>query len=372
MKLQYHILMIDDDEEDYQLTLHHFKQISARHPYQYYIDWTPSITEGQALINTGNYDAYLIDYHLGEYSGIELLKKVDIKQKKAPAIMLTGEQDMMVDQQAMEMGVYDFICKGKLDDQTIDRSVRYAIQHKKALNELYEIEQQKTLFVAMLSHDLKVPLYGEQKILNHLLSQEYGDLTVMQKNFLQELKNSNQYLCHMINNLLLTYKYQDGNIVLDKKPTNLKALCQKLILGSLSTLAEEKELLIQLKVLNNLPWVFVDTIEIKRVLTNLIQNAIQHSPKNRTITLELDCQEANVLVAVKDQGKGIASDRLAELFKPFSSFQQLRSVGTGLGLYISKRIIEAHGGQICVDSKVEEGSCFSFTLPFDGVVVQTD
>ncbi len=304
-----------------------------------------------------------MDYHLGEYSGIELLEAVEIKTLKAPAIMMTGVNDTTIDHQAMAIGVYDFLYKNKLDAQTIDLSIRYAIQHKQTLNNLYEIEQQKSLFVAMLSHDLKTPIYGEQKLLAHLLSEEYGPLTTMQKTFLNELSHSNRYLCHMINNLLLTYKYQDGEMRLDKSPVKIDQLCQHLILGSLSALSEEKEQLIRFDCPDKLPVLNMDAMEIKRVLTNLIQNAIQHSPKGATIRIEIRLLDTVIEVSVEDQGRGIPQDKLSELFKPFSSFQQLRSVGTGLGLYISKRIVEAHEGTIQVRSQVNQGSSFSFSLP---------
>ena len=367
MQSQYHILVIDDDEDDYQLIRHFLTPFVSTKSYSYTLEWASNFEQGCQQIASNEYDAYLVDYRLGEHSGIDLLEVVDIKAKRTPAIVLTGQSTDMVDYDAMGTGAFDYLNKSKLDAEVLDRSIRYAIQHKQILNELQEVEQQKSLFVAMLSHDLKTPVHGEKRALEHLLSEQYGPLTTMQRSFLQEMSHSNRYLSHMINNLLLTYKHQDGKLTLEKHPLDIQGLVEQLVLGSLSTLSEDKEQLIQINCNDIIPLISVDITEMKRVLYNLIHNAIHYAPSNTTITVALKQQDSYVWVAVQDQGEGIPEETLKELFKPFSSFKQLRSVGTGLGLYISKRIVEAHGGRIQVDSQIGEGSCFSFCIPIECV-----
>ncbi len=138
------ILLIEDDEDDYILTKYLLSEIKSS---DFIIDWQPDYWKAIDTIRQNGYDIYLVDYRLGEKNGIDLIKEATGLGCKDPFILLTGQGDQRVDLEAMRMGAADYLVKGTIDSQTLERSIRYAIQHFKALKELNDKEQKyRTLF----------------------------------------------------------------------------------------------------------------------------------------------------------------------------------------------------------------------------------
>ncbi|GAB4019091.1 PAS domain S-box protein [Spirosoma sp. KCTC 42546] len=138
------ILLIEDDEDDYLLTK---ALVSVRENSSIKLDWVDSYDRGLAAIDTGQYDVYLVDYRLGPYTGIDLIQEAFRMGCRAPMILLTGQDDLTVDQSALELGAADYLVKGRIDAQLLGRSIRYALRQASVLAEVAQKENKyRTLF----------------------------------------------------------------------------------------------------------------------------------------------------------------------------------------------------------------------------------
>jgi signal transduction histidine kinase len=171
----------------------------------------------------------------------------------------------------------------------------------------------------------------------------------------------------MVDGLLTSYRYEDGEVILNKEPVHLNSFLADII-RQMTILAEEKNQTLILETSQDLSEtvldILIDKLEMKRVFQNLIQNAIAYTQPGGTITLSHTQEKAGIRIQVKDNGKGIEADLLPYLFdRYFSQSKRFRQVGTGLGLYLCKQIVEAHFGQITVSSELERGTCFEIRIP---------
>lgn len=233
------------------------------------------------------------------------------------------------------------------------------------------IQQSKETFVATLTHDLKTPIRAEFQALQLLMNESFGPLTQEQQEILKEILQSNRYMSSLVESLLTTYLYEEGKIELKPEQINLNDLIQQDIAKPLSTLAEAKHQGMALQLNPDLPLVWIDPIEIHRVLNNLVQNAITYTPEGGVITISTDFRDNSVWVGVRDTGRGIEPEHIPLLFDRYKSMaKKFQNVGTGLGLYLSKKIIQAHHGEIGVESEEGKGSLFYFTLPVSPAPVQ--
>ncbi len=231
------------------------------------------------------------------------------------------------------------------------------------------IQQSKETFVATLTHDLKTPIRAEYQALELLKTESFGPMTDEQKEILKEIIQSNRYMSRLVDSLLTTYKVEEGKLELRMESVDLNALIQREIYGPLRPLTSEKELEFKLALDESIGKVNIDTIEIQRVLKKLVQNAVPFNTEHGTVTLSTELLPGGdrYRVAVKDTGPGIAPEDLPVLFDRYKSMaRKFQQVGTGLGLYLSKKIVELHGGAIGVESHPGEGSLFYFEMPVTG------
>ncbi len=221
-----------------------------------------------------------------------------------------------------------------------------------------ELEEIRKTFISTLTHDLKSPLLAEQKALEFLLSPRGKQLDPSE--YLEDIYKTNEDLLKLINNLLSSYHYESGKWKLNKTHENIEEVIKKVI-STLTPLAAEQDDEIIFEPQESLPCIYIDIIEIKRVLINLISNAVKHNDKGVRITLKAKKVNNSIQVSVKDNGKGIAEEFQSRIFLKYTS--QKGKMGTGLGLYISKQIIEAHNGKIWFETEAGKGTTFYFTLP---------
>lgn len=228
-----------------------------------------------------------------------------------------------------------------------------------------ELEKLKENFVATLTHDLRVPLLAENHTLKYLIKGSYGELSEHQKVAAENMLKSNQDLLKLVNTLLDVYKYESGTLQLYKEPVNIYNLVSECS-SDLYPLSKKNSNTVINNVNRDIPDIFVDRNELKRVFTNLIGNAIIYTQENGLIIIEAEQNTSNIIIKVIDNGKGIPENELKAIFdRYFSSSKKFRKVGTGLGLYLSKQIINAHDGKIWVESTIGKGSTFYFSLPLN-------
>jgi signal transduction histidine kinase len=226
-----------------------------------------------------------------------------------------------------------------------------------------EMERLRDDFVATLTHDLRTPLLAAIQTLKFFLDGSLGKLEDKQKVLLSTMQKSNEDLLGLVNALLEVYKYEAGKLDLCKTNFLLKDLITQCFV-ELEPLAKNKKIGFRLNFSpeDNLT-INADRGEIRRVITNLCGNAINYTNLGGEIEIEVKEESGDIIFSVTDNGNGIPAEDIPSLFKRFSQGTSTkRSTGTGLGLYLSRQIIEAHGGKIWLESKVDKGSEFSFLL----------
>ena len=230
-----------------------------------------------------------------------------------------------------------------------------------------EMERLRDDFIATLTHDLRTPLLAAVQTLKFFLDGSLGELTDRQKMLLATMQKSNEDLLGLVNALLEVYKYESGKLTLCKTNFILKDLVTQSF-RELEPLAKNKNIEFNLnfnfedKSDSDLT-INADRGEIRRVITNLCGNALNYTNIGGKIDIEVKEQNGDVIFSVTDNGNGIPVEDIPQLFKRFSQgTSKKRSTGTGLGLYLSRQIIEAHDGKIWLESRVNKGSEFSFLL----------
>ena len=225
------------------------------------------------------------------------------------------------------------------------------------------IEEQKETFIATLTHDLKSPIRAEQNILKQLLNGQFGTLTDTQKTIIKEILNSKEYENKMIENLLTRYHITSNTFKLFIEKNNYKETIET-VLKEADHLFKDKMQEITVTYNAKTSNFEYDKTEIKRVLSNIIQNASEYTPKNGKISINVTETNEKIITSITDSGYGIKKEDLSHIFdKNVTLAKKYRKVGAGLGLYISKTLVNAHKGTITVESEVNKGSTFTFTLP---------
>lgn len=229
------------------------------------------------------------------------------------------------------------------------------------ITHLREIDRVKSEFIATASHELRTPLTSVQMSVHLLLEGAVGALTDKQRTVLQACREDCERLEKLMRDLLDLSRIEAG----ESAPNCLAVRIGDLIhaaTGPLLGRAEAKQIALVADISADIPSVLADRPQIERVITNLVMNALRHTDAGGSIRIQVAQREGHVAVSVKDSGRGIPPEYLPHIFDKFAQVPGAPPGGAGLGLAISKRIVEAHGGQIVVKSLVGHGTTFTFTL----------
>lgn len=287
-------------------------------------------------------DVYLRNSRLLEECGMSFTRELTLSE---PAYrILQIRTNPVIDTQGNYIG-----CVKNLHDITAER----------------EISQMKNEFVSTVSHELRTPLTSIKGYVDLILDGEAGDINEIQREFLQIVKQNNDRLVALINDLLDISRIESGRIHLKIQPIDMGDI----IAGTVETfkaVLEQTQMTVETSVSKSVPHAAGDRDRVAQVLINLISNAIKYAPGASKIAVRARRRANQVVVSVKDYGIGVSGEDQKRLFSKFYRVDSslTRDVGgTGLGLSICKTIIELLGGQIWVESKVGKGSTFSFSLP---------
>jgi PAS domain S-box-containing protein len=236
---------------------------------------------------------------------------------------------------------------------------------KQVAVELERLNRLKTEFLGMAAHDMRTPIGRILSLTRFLIDEVATVLTEEQLRFLYDIRSSSQFTLQWIDNCLEVSSIESGNFHLDLRPSDLRKLLEHNVRIS-AELAQQKHIHVGLQVEGALPRLSFDTGKIEQVLNNLISNAVKFSQPDTTIEVRARAQDFGVLISVRDQGPGIPEAERDKLFQSFGR-TSVRSItterSTGLGLAIARKIVEEHGGRIWMESQVDVGSTFLFTLP---------
>lgn len=361
------ILVVDDSPDNLFLV----QTILEEEGYQ--ITLAENGRSALAEIEQGPPDLVLLDVMMPGMDGYEVTKRVrdNTKLPFIPILLITAHDHASV-VEGLDTGADDFIRKPVQVDELLAR-VRSLLRLKHSVDERDQIARQREDFVSWLTHDLRTPIVAAERMLALFQQGALGELAPGMQEAVVTMARSNRNLLAMVNTLLEVYRYEAGRKTLTFSPIDLKQLLQEVI-EELTPLAGEKNLSLVLDVgdkdahnkLNSK--VVGDRLELHRVFTNLIGNAIKFTDKGSVVVRMVpdtnigDSDTPSLVIEVQDTGPGIPPEDQAVLFERFRQGNHKRS-GSGLGLHLSRRIVEAHQGAIEVKSELGKGSLFRISLP---------
>src|SRR5579859_2665888 len=378
-----YILVVDDDPA----LLQALPQALSLRINGILVDTSDTAQGALHCIQENDYDAIVSDIKMPGMDGLALLAKIQEVRPETPTLLITGHGEHNLAVQALRGGAYDLIQK-PIDRDYFVAALSRAVQthqlrrqvweqqrslelHAQSLEvqveqrtrELVEANAAKDEFLSMASHELKTPL-ASLKAMTQLLRRQHERTDPVETTKLLNMERSIRRMEMLVNDLLNTSLIETGMFALHYTQCDLVVLCKRIrdeyIMGT--------NLALTLKVPEEPVMVKVDVNRISQVILNLLSNAHKYSPKGAPISLTVTRAGETGIIAVRDWGVGIPEDMHAHLFERFFrvpgvEVQTGSSVGLGLGLYISWKIVERHDGRIDVESRPGDGSTFSVVLP---------
>lgn len=228
------------------------------------------------------------------------------------------------------------------------------------------IERMKTEFVSLAAHQLRTPLSAIKWTLRMLLDGDLGKITEEQKDFIEKTYKSNERMITLINDLLDVTRIEEGRYLYKPVLADVEPIVQ-FVTNSYQEEIKKKKIRFEFKKPEEgLPKIKLDVEKIRLAIDNLIENAIRYTPAYGKVMVSLEHKKGGIEFSVKDTGVGIPKDQQGRIFTKFfraANVMRMATEGTGLGLFITKNIIEAHGGKIWFESEEGKGTTFYFAIP---------
>lgn len=248
----------------------------------------------------------------------------------------------------------------------LKREVNKATRDLRVSNQqLRDLDATKDEFVSMASHQLRTPLTSVKGYISMVLEGDAGKITDEQRQLLGEAFASSERMVHLIGDFLNVSRIQTGKFMIDRQQCDIAKLVEQEVEGMLP-MAENHALTIEYRHAGLIPMLYLDEGKIRQVVMNFIDNAVYYSPEGGKILVRLFVEDGDVVCTIKDKGIGVPKDVQHKLFTKFfraGNAQLQRPDGTGIGLYLAKKVIDGHGGRILVESQEGKGSTFGFRLP---------
>jgi len=356
------ILVIDDEE----FMRDSCSQILVREGFQ--AETAEDGNMGLQKIKEIKPDLVLIDLKMPGISGMEVLEKLTEADPKIIPVVITGYATVESAVEAMKKGAYDFLPK-PFTPEELRIIIRRGLERRKLILETESLRREKKLmeenFITMVSHQLRSPLVAIQQYFEVILARMAGEVQEKQKEMILRCRDRLEGLLNLINDWLDVARLDSGQIVDKLKPLSLKKVIKKLI-EDMKPLTQDDNISLVLGSCSENDLVQGDKETLEQVFSNLITNAIRFNKPKGQVIITIKENKEFIAVEVKDTGIGIAKEHLPFIFDQFYRVKRgedQKIKGTGLGLYIAKKIVEAHGGSIQVSSELGKGSVFKVMLP---------
>lgn len=376
-----HVLLVEDDDDDYVLVQDLFKEIGNE---RYKLKRVASYEEAIELGAPCNFDICLLDYRLGAHDGLELMQYLLSRGFECPMILVTGETNDELDRMAMKAGASDYLIKGQIYAQNLERSIRYSIQQKQlaeervrnareqaAREEAEAANKAKDDFLAVLSHELRTPLNAMLGWVRLLKTNPDSD-EIFEK-AVDAIERSAVTQTKFVEDLLDITRIINGTIRLTMRSFALNQLVT-LSADGIRPTADVKSIAVEYSSADEEMWVYGDSERIQQIVNNLLSNAVKFTPEGGTITLTVEKVDGDAQICIQDTGQGISKEflpRVFERYKQANNSTTNRKGGLGLGLAIVKHLVELHGGTIGVESEGEGKGCtFIVTIPLTTAVME--
>jgi two-component system CheB/CheR fusion protein len=361
------VLVVDDNPDDAEIIKRNVKK---------------NLKEESSIISVENpkealkkaldgFDIILLDYRLGEKTGLDILTEFTEAGLDTPVVFLTGQGNEDVAIKALSLGAYDYFTKDLMSSPRLVQSmvnihIRYRAEKelKRAFEELKAADEMKDNFLAITSHELKTPLTPIM-IYSEMLLDRLKDLDDESRGYLKSIHSQALHLDELIQDILELAKLDGSHKHFNFQPHDITEIVDEAI-EEVADMASVKKITLSKEFETDLPSVSVDWDSIKMVVENLLTNAVKYSEEQTNVAVSVRSNEAEILVEVRDEGIGIPENLHEKVFDRFYQVGEGKKRvqgGTGLGLAICRGNIEAHGGWIKLESKLEMGSTFTFALP---------
>lgn len=362
------VLIIEDDEVDARAV----KRMLAEIPeVPVHLVHAESLEEGVAETKKSPaFDVVLLDLGLPESRGLPTLDKFRDATDDLPIVVLTSADDRQLGIQALQHGAQDYLTKGKVEAELMTRAMTYAIERhqlhresERLLGELTRSNAELEQFAYVASHDLMAPLRAVGGYCQLLERRCRDELSQESQQWMEVIVDSAKQMQVLIEDLLALSRVQRRD-----KPEDVVELTSvyNQVLVSLAAEIEETSATVTC---DDLPAVKANPTQMMQLLQNLVGNAVKfRGDKAPIVHVSAEQKSGEWVFSVRDNGIGIEEkymDRVFEVFKRLHT--QDAYPGTGIGLALCKKIVEVHGGRIWIESKMDEGSLFSFTIPSDRV-----
>jgi signal transduction histidine kinase len=228
-----------------------------------------------------------------------------------------------------------------------------------------EANLHKSRFLSSMSHELRTPLNAILGYADLMKNQFFGSLNEKQVSYIDQIDASGKHLLELITDVLDMAKIDAGAMSLELGPCSFQEIADA-TLAMMNTQFQKKSLHVESQISSELPPIMVDRRKIKQILINLFSNAIKYTPEGGHIQVSADSVGDKVRITVSDTGVGIAEEEQKQIFSEFYQAERIRDEmlgGAGLGLALTRRLVEMHGGEVGVESVLEKGSTFWFTVP---------
>lgn len=313
-------------------------------------------------------DLALVDLKMPGMSGMELLEKISDIDPNIVSVVITGYATIESAVEAMKRNAYDFLPKPFTPDQLRIVTKRGLERRRLALESArlrQEKERMRENFVALVSHQLRSPLVSMRQVFDVILEGFVGEVASKQKEMIEEASKRVDELLKLISDWLDMFSITAGKLTEKFGPVDLSTVLSQ-TMKLLQPTAELKKVRLQMQPTDSSCLVKGDQESLKQMFVNLMSNGINYNREGGTVTVSTREQDGYLVVDISDTGIGISQEDLPFIFDTFFRVKtkETRNVtGSGLGLSIAKRIIEAHNGSINVVSELGKGTTFSILLP---------
>jgi signal transduction histidine kinase len=367
-----HVLIVEDSENDALLLIRELKR-SGYEPVYERVYTAKGLSDA---LEKQTWEIIISDFVMPQFSGLEALKLTKLKNLDIPFIITSGKISDDTAVLSMKAGAADYIMKDNLTrlGPAIERELqetavrRESEKASKSLKEreeelhvLKQIDRLKDEFIGLVSHELRTPLTVILGALSTVITE--GDrLTVKEtKQLVGDAYSEAELLSNILANLLELARVQANRLQINEEPVNIRDIIE-------TTVNKMKQQIGSHPVsvdCDHSITVNADRVRLQRILHNLLDNAVKYSAPRTKIEIFARRNKGEFVVGVRDKGIGIPVDKQGMLFEPFQRLepQNNNATGTGLGLVVCRRLVEAHGGRMWVESQPGSGSTFQFTLP---------
>lgn len=344
------ILLVEDNPGDARL-------LREMLPRSFHLTHVERLDDALAKLKSTPHDAVLLDLTLPDSHGLDTFRRLRKAFPELPVVVLTGLADDDGAVQAVREGAQDWLVKGQADAAVLIRALRYGIERERLLAQLHELDRVRSLFLSVVSHDLRSPNAAIQAGVDLLLTERTGPLTPKQRHALDLVRRNAVRQARLVSDLLDVATIEAGALVLRKQDVALDALTDA-TLEELAPLALERGLALERELAPIA--VHGDEGRLAQALANLIANAVKFATSKVVVRLAMEDDAARV--TVEDDGPGIPDALVDTLFDRFVRGEGPRA-GSGLGLSIVRGIVDGHGGLVRAENRREGGARFVMTLP---------